>query len=146
MDAHLKLHIISYIKDQVKKMAEEYASRQPSHFKCIWIPNTDYLVKVLPCGENILISPIDENIINSIYDILYKEEYTYHNQREAIQFIFLYYEQNYIEWKDWYCGFNSDRSKYSVISKPLGDYDDPNSWADYLNQEYKKSTTKYIYF
>ena len=130
MDAQIKLQITKFIKDQVEKMAKEYASRRyPPNFKCFWVPNTDYLIKVFPNGENILMSPIDENIINSIYDIVHEKEY---NQREAIRFIFEYYEKNYIEWQDWYCGFNSDRSKYLVISKALGNYD-PKPWADYLN-------------
>jgi len=99
MDGHTKLHIIKFIKDQITNMAEEYAKRPSSYFKCIWVPNTDYLVKVFPDGETILMSPIDENI-NNVYTILYEEtneestnEEEYYNQKKAIRFIFLYYEK-----------------------------------------------------
>jgi hypothetical protein len=163
MDNFLENSIKQFIKDQIICMSKEYSSRPQCLWKdgtkYIWINNTDYLVEILPDGTNKLMSPIDTKLINQIYDVIAliptastnataltptnspNEDIMefYYSQlnlcREAKQLIFMYYENHYIEWRDWYFIKNGDT--YEIVSDPLGDYDH-TPMANYLNNVLEK--------
>ena len=137
MDSFLELNIKALIKSQITCMAAEYSSRSQCLWedgtKYIWIDNTDYLVEILPNGTNTLISPIDSKLINQIYALINDEQIKKDSNiynKKANQLIFMYYENHYLEWRDWYFIKNGD--KYIIISDPLGDYDH-TPMEDYLN-------------
>ena len=163
MDNFLENSIKQFIKDQIICMSKEYSSRSQCLWEdgteYIWISNTDYLVEILPNGTNKLMSPIDTKLINQIYDVINfaliptpststniptnspnKDimEFYYLQLnlcREAKKLIFMYYENHYIEWRDWYFIKNGD--KYEIVSDPLGDYGH-TPMANYLNNVLEK--------
>jgi hypothetical protein len=86
-------------------MAKEYSSRKSCYWDndtvYIWVNNTDYLVKSLPDGTNTLISPIDNKIINKIYNIIdnfmvFEEQYQI-NSEFFILAMYNYYSMEQIE-------------------------------------------------